>query len=493
MQKAHVICNASISPIKPLNSELTLAKCRVMALGKNRNLSYFSKEAVESALPTLANIPVVGHVYSDEDGKLRLGGHDAEIVSEEGTYKFRSVCVPWGCVPENHNAHFEEVEEQDGTKATYLVADIILWNRFEDVFKTFYSDEVYANQSMEINVSSYAPYAEDKNYTDIQGYEFSALCMLNRGDSEDDPNNVTPCFPSSDIAPYKFEYDENFYEMTAQFKEALALCFDKNSKEGGTYQMTNEVIEAILEEFSLSKEDLNFEITEEMTEEEFRANVEELCAANDTPEENEPVSFSATYREKREALEKMLEPVVNADEEGNVNEEIYYWVNDFDDTYVFVEKSTWTPSNYNCEHGRIKYTFDEESRTAKAESEFELMVLKWLTVEENQKVEDERAEYEELKEYKACRIKQDHDAEIDGVVSEFADITGSAEFGELKPTIYEIENADALREKLFAIRGKLAPVSNGKKTKTDSGKVPVAKAHEDVDPTAAFFAYYKNK
>ena len=151
------VFQTKITPIKPLNEEFTLAQCRVMALGKNRNFSHFSKEAVDEALPTLANIPVIAHVFADDEGKLRIGGHDMEIVSEDGTFKFKSTCIPYGTVPEANNAHYEEVEEADGTKATYLVCDIILWNRFEDLMKSIYSEDVYWHHSMEINPDAVKP------------------------------------------------------------------------------------------------------------------------------------------------------------------------------------------------------------------------------------------------------------------------------------------------------------------------------------------------
>ena len=117
MQKA-VQFFTKFEVIKPLNQDFTLCKCRVMALGKNRNYSHFSKESVDEALPTLANIPVVAHVYADSEGRLRLGGHDCELVSEDGTYKFKPTTIPWGVVPESHNAHYEEVVDDP-----YLIKD----------------------------------------------------------------------------------------------------------------------------------------------------------------------------------------------------------------------------------------------------------------------------------------------------------------------------------------------------------------------------------
>ena len=79
MKRESVKFNAKITPVKPLNDEMTLCKCYVMAVGKNRNYSCISKEAVEDALPTIYNIPVVGHMYVGEDGEYHMGGHDLKL------------------------------------------------------------------------------------------------------------------------------------------------------------------------------------------------------------------------------------------------------------------------------------------------------------------------------------------------------------------------------------------------------------------------------
>ena len=57
---------AKIKPVKPINEQFTLCKCFVMAIGKNVNKTIISKESVDDALPTLFNIPVVGHLYIDK-------------------------------------------------------------------------------------------------------------------------------------------------------------------------------------------------------------------------------------------------------------------------------------------------------------------------------------------------------------------------------------------------------------------------------------------
>ena len=108
----------------------------------------------------------------------------------------------------------------------------------------------------------------------------------------------------------------------------------------------------------------------------------------------------ATYRQKRKALSNVLDPKIEKDSDGNITYEEYLYVEDFDDQYVYVEKCVWTP-NYECIYGRYTYTFNEETLEATITSEFEEMILTWLTLEENQKLQDERnntiAEFKKLK------------------------------------------------------------------------------------------------
>ena len=166
--------NAKVTPVKPLNDEFTLCKCYVMALDKNRNLSFISQDAADAALPTLFNIPVIGHLYVDDEGKYHMGGHDMTIVqNSDGQYEFKSICVPYGVVPQQDGIHYEDIQEPNGDTHTYLVADVILWTgRFPELHEAVYNEETYFGQSMEINVHNYAPLDEDKNYTNILEYTY---------------------------------------------------------------------------------------------------------------------------------------------------------------------------------------------------------------------------------------------------------------------------------------------------------------------------------
>ena len=224
MKRESVKFNAKITPVKPLNDEMTLCKCYVMAVGKNRNYSCISKEAVEDALPTIYNIPVVGHMYVGEDGEYHMGGHDFEVARDENNKLiFKSVCVPYGVVPENNDMHFETIIDSMGNEATYLVSNVVLWTgRYPDLFKAVYDENLYFGQSMEIDIKSSEALKDDGRYVDIKEFAFSALCLL--GKSKDKEYHVEPCFPDSRIEPYQFSVDSEFVKLMEEFKEEMKKC-----------------------------------------------------------------------------------------------------------------------------------------------------------------------------------------------------------------------------------------------------------------------------
>jgi len=174
-------------------------------------------------------------------------------------------------------------------------------------------------------------------------------------------------------------------------QQHFTLKLNNSLKGGETEEMKNEggsqVEEKllVLEKYNLTIEQLSFSI-EELSIEELEEKLQEF-----SNEENKVAStFSATYRQKRDALSNALDPKIERDEDGNLTYEEYLWVEDFDDTYVYVEKSIWTVSDHEQKYGRFTYIFDETTITASISGEFEEMLLVWLTLEENQKLQDER-------------------------------------------------------------------------------------------------------
>ena len=483
-----------IKPIEKINDEFALCKVYVQGIGKNRNYSYMSKENVLAALSTLSYVPVVGHLMPkyDDNGNVighYFGGHDYEITSD---WKLKSLTVPFGVVVED-SFDFETVEEF-GVTVEYLTCSVILWtSRYPELADAIYSEDVWFNESMEINVTEYRPLEEDSNYTELLGWSYSALCLLGLSDNPDE--HCEPCFISSKVVPEDYDFNKaEFSQVMAELKDRLSFYFDKTSKEGGSTAMTEEIRIAILAEFGVTVDVLDFEITEELSEDDFRAKVKEFVETQNPKgdEPKEPELFSMTYNQKRDAIRNALEGSVEKDADGNITKEVSYWVSDFDDEYVYVERDTWIPGDFNCDNGRFKYSFNEDALTAEITSDFEIMFLTWLTAEEKQKLEDSHKLFEELIAFKDERLKQDHTNAVDEVLSEFEDILESEEFSALSEHIYEIENLEEIKNKCYAIRGKMVQIKFEKKDTKKTPKVPLAETAK-VDKYGGLFDMYSKK
>lgn len=480
--------NAKITPVKPLNDEMTLCKCYVMALGKNRNYSHISQETVENALPTIYNIPVVGNVYIGEDGEYYMGGHDMTIAKDsDGKLKFKSLCVPYGVVPQQDNIHFEEIIDSNGNKEIYQVADVILWTgRYPELQKAVYDKNIYFGQSMEINVVACKPLESDPDYTDISQFSYSALCLL--GKSDDPDHHVEPCFPMSRVEPYHFSLDDGLFdEMMKEFKTELSNCFGAiNIEKGGEDRVATEVLDSVeseaveiaqdfekademadgelkenfsnpdnvLEEESCTEEVAGDDVKTEgaKTEEDFAS--EELSEQETSNEDN--IKFSCmTAGEKLELLNK----IVRATTTDSV---LYRSAVDYDDTYVYVWEESIDPNGaYSSKHCRVQYKLEKE--LVELFGDFETVYAKYLSKSEIDEIEKLRADYDELKQFKEKRLEDDRIKEYDDVVSQFSDLSDNEEFALLVKDKMSFESAEALKEKCYAIRGRATVVSTAKK------------------------------
>lgn len=494
---ASVQCYSRIKPIEKVNDEFALCKIYIQSVGKNRNYSYMSKENVEKALPTLNYVPVVGHLIPkfDKEGNTDgyyMGGHDYEITDD---LCFKSLTVPFGVVVED-SFDFETINEF-GKDELYLTAKAFLWiGRYPELLSAIYDENTWFNQSMELTVSEYRPLEEDSNYTEILAWNYSALCLL--GLSDNPSENTEPCFISAQVKPEDYSFNKS--EFASAMSELQISLHSALQKEGGEEDLilTEEKINTILAEFNLKRDQLTFEITEDMDEAAFRTAIEAMTPAK-TPAE----SYAVTYKQRREALENALDPVVVRNGEGTVISETRYWTVDFDDHHVYVERYFWSSDEINEDYGRFKYsmTEDDSGLVATIESEFELMILQWLTVEENKKLEQSRnafevlkgefedykkdytvkdEEVEQLRQFKNERLDADHKAAIDEVLEAFADLRENAEFAELikDDGAYGFENPEDLEKECFVIRGKAAPVKFSKASKKPEIKIPLGEGGE---------------
>ncbi len=500
--------DTNVEKVNPLFSKV---KIRIAYTGENRNNSYISKEAFEKALPTIYNCPIIGEfVETVED----FGGHGGKIEISDKGIQYIHTTKPYGVINENSEITWEDVIEEDGTVNTYLCATGYLWTgRYEELTSVVENSK---NQSMEIEISKGEfKKINDKDLYAIDDFIFSAFCILGE--------DVEPCFESSSVTAYSFnkeEFKEQFNEMLSELKkfnlqdQSSDLEVDNinfSAKEG---KKLNEKLELIAK-YGLIIEELDFSI-EEISLEDLEEKLKEFTKEEDKKE----VSFSATYRQKRDALNNALDPKIERDNDGNLIREECYYVSDFNDEYVYVERNIWTADNYENTYGRYTYAFDVETLTATITSEFEEMVLTWLTIEENQKLQEERnnanAEYEKLKtefdEYKNnystpnsegerlenfekdTLINQRIEAE-EILFTQFDEkLKGVEEYEALKTKTSEFDLED-LEKECFVILGKQSANFTVKPTKKEKVKIEFNKAknQEQEDEFGDLFDRYLKK
>lgn len=487
-----------IEVLENKNPEFMKVLAYVCSCGTNRNMTYISKEEIEKALPSMAYIPVVAHLFQKDDGSYIVGGHDMELTVKDGEYVLKDVTVPFGVViPDSYNW---VTQEEYGTTQEYLTVEAYLWvGRYPDLKDAFYSDDVLFNQSMEVGFNDYRPYEGDSNYTELLGLNFSALCLLQK--SDDKSENVKPCFMSARVE--KFSFDNEFNTLFDEMKKKLAYCLCESNieKRGETVKMSKEVIDAILTEFNLIMTDLNFEITEDMTEEIFRSKIADYVAEKtkaeiDTANADFMAKFSATYNEKRKAIAQAVseKSVYEKDEQGRYTKYTEYWLSDFDDIYAYV--NIYEYENESCKNGyaRAKYEFNDAEKTAALTSDFEEMVIKWLTLDEVAKLEASRnafeimsnefeqykkdysvanSEVEELRQFKADTLKAAHDSEVAEVFTQFDEkLADDSEYCEFKSNCSDTD-IEVIKNKCFAILGKKLAKFSYEPKKNNSIKIPV--------------------
>lgn len=300
MERLNVNSCTKFSVIEELNSEFTLCKCYVMASNKNRNMSYFDKNVINNKLKTLNYVPVVAHLFQDENGDYCIGGHD--YVFDEN-WNYISLCVPFGVV--KADTYEWEIVNEYGQDVEYLTAQVILWTgRYPDLKKAIYSKDIWFNQSMEVNVLQYRPLEADSNYTEVLDFEFSALCLLNKSDNPE--KNVEPCFISAKVTPYNFNANE-FTDKMKELKQAMSKCFNLQEEGVELENITENTQEEIKETTEFNTEET--ETVETVTEEvEKTADVEEVVEATDDTEITE--------------TEDVVEETDNTETEEIVDEEV---------------------------------------------------------------------------------------------------------------------------------------------------------------------------
>ena len=98
--------------------------------GENLNNTVFELGALQRMSETLSYTPIVGYVENDSNGNEDFSDHRQRIIIDKDGLEVEYMGIPWGLIPENHNA---KIEYREGTE--WLTAEGYLWAQFDKSLK----------------------------------------------------------------------------------------------------------------------------------------------------------------------------------------------------------------------------------------------------------------------------------------------------------------------------------------------------------------------
>lgn len=491
MQKVmNLTFSSSIADIVAKNQSFDSCVIRIAYVGENRNKTFISKEAFESALPSIYCCPIVCNYDVASD---TLGGHDIELVKDDkGALKLINATTPIGCIPESAKVWFENYTGDDGIEREYLYAEALLWKR-QAAYEKIKADGI-TNQSMEIAINDGE--SIDGIYH-INDFEFTAFTAI----------GVDPCFEDAAIETFSLQsFKDQLTEMMADYSKeiyTLANTSDGDNEapdgdcnnthphtftKGETKTLEQKI--KLAKEYGIDVESLEFSLEDfslEELEEKFKAMkadyaVETVDAEEDADAETEEFALN---RNVNSEIIRELHTVERRDRWGV---RTYYWLEDYDldagkvyvcdpaDNLYYALDLSFDGDKAHIDFStqkRVKLAFvdfvegDEpeiDPERITYQEAFDQAHQDLINIQEEysalkENVSEMNTELEALREFKLNIEKAENEAAIEAVFAQFEDLADVDEFKELREKVAEFD-IETLTEKCFAIRGKQVVAQN---------------------------------
>lgn len=336
----------------------------VMHTGANLNKTSFTKDVINKAVPTIANMPILGYVVNELDDEDKdFKGHEHELRITDTDVKYLYAGQAYGVIPESCNPRWIIKDDGTGTEREYLRVDGLIWTKFSDPVDIFTRD-VTKNHSVELT-DMICETKRDDGITPVSSFKFDGCCILSTTDPKIQPamtgSCVTANFSVDDITS---QIRERLYEYQSLQQNYSAKNENPSDEEKGDIPPMNEneknpaVTENAVAEGAVENSEVETTTAENAaTEPEFEAAATENAASKEgaenatteTPAENaapveegEPAAsskFTLTANQLRdEVYNALLEIQVPSrwDPECMIPK---YWLTDIQDNEVIVTDS----------------------------------------------------------------------------------------------------------------------------------------------------------
>lgn len=437
-------------------------KLKVCHTEVNRNGSNISKENMEKAMPTLKYRPILAYIHELEDGTKDFYAHNMQIVeNEDGEAEIVYIEKQVGCF----TADAPWLEYDKDMDKTYVMAYAVIpedYTEAADIIRRKNGTKV----SCELVINELSYNAKEK-YLDLTDFYFGGTTLLG---CDENGNEIGEGMlgARADISDfcYKepvFTYQEKMIEVLDKLNTTLSNFNNTTIQKGGC-EMNK--FEELLEQYSVTAEDVTFEI-EGLSDEELEAAFKEAFESDGVDDstvigegadgtadegadddEGDPgdgtnntftkiFTVELSHDDIRNALYGLIKQYESDDE--------YYYIREVFDSYFIVQD--W----YNNRIYKQKYTVDGENVSLDGDKieVFEIYVTQdekdaLDALKENYSILE--AKYNELKVFKDNYETEKLQAQKDAVFNDekFAVVTETKSFKKLveESANYSVEECE---------------------------------------------------
>lgn len=336
----------------------------VMHTGANLNKTSFTKDAINKAVPTICNTPILGYVVDELDEEDKdFKGHEHELRITDKDVKYVYAGQAYGVIPESCNPRWIVKDDGTGIEREYLRVDGLIWTKFSDPVDIFTRDGT-KNHSVELTDMACGP-ADKNGNVPVGSFKFDGCCILSTTDPSIKPamtgSCVTANFSVEDITAQirdrLYEYQTIQQNYTAQndnpSDEEKGDTTPMNENEKNPAMTENAVAEGAVENSEIETPAAENTATETESEaapaenaapEEGAENATtEVPAENTAPaEEDEPAAsseFTLTANQLRDEVYNALLKVQVPSRWDNECMIPKYWLTDIQGSEVIVTDS----------------------------------------------------------------------------------------------------------------------------------------------------------
>lgn len=447
----------SMDGLLPVN----LKACHI---GKNRNCSSISEDVMKRDMGSFKGRPILGSIIKTDQGTYEFHSHDMTL-NEDGEIEY--IEQPVGVISQLDEPYLKYDEEED---KTYLHVNGHIFTEYSKAAEILQRRKT-CKCSVEIAVNEMSWNCEE-DYLSIDSFTFMGVTIL--GYEQDGVTQIEEGMKGSKITIESFseqqnsmfanDYSGQIVDLLSRIEEKIdSLSYNKFNQKGVENEMNH--FEELLEKYSKTVEDINFEY-ENMTDEELDAKfaelfetevveveevveeeVSEVVVENEVePQEETDVldeKFELLYELSFDDIRQGLYELLNARSDDGY---YYAWIMEvFDDKFIYEDYA-------ECKFYKQSYSRDGDN--VALDGDAVEVFNEWLTQEEKDALDALKSSYAELKAFKetydATVLKAEKDAVFES--AEYDEIRNTEEFKQLMSDAekYTVDEIKTKADLLFA-------------------------------------------